>query len=37
MAESFVGMNLNNCVRSVVYKGRIILHIHLSKMELHKG
>jgi hypothetical protein len=37
MAESSAGMNLNNSIRSVVYKGRIIIHIHLSIMELQKG
>jgi hypothetical protein len=37
MAEIFAGMNLNNYVRSVVYQGRRLLHIHLSRMELHKG
>jgi hypothetical protein len=34
MAENFVGMNLNNYVRSVVYQGRRLLHIHFSRMEL---
>jgi hypothetical protein len=37
MVESSVGMNLNNFVRSVVYQGRILLHIQLSRMELQKG
>jgi hypothetical protein len=37
MAESFEGMNLNNSVRSAVYQGRRILHIHLNRMELYKG
>jgi hypothetical protein len=30
-------MNLNNFVRRVVYQGRILLHIHIDIMELHKG
>jgi hypothetical protein len=37
MVESFVVMNLKNSVRSTVYKGRRLLHIHLSRMELQKG
>jgi hypothetical protein len=37
MAESYEGMNLNNFVRSAVYQGRRLLHIHLSRMELQKG
>jgi hypothetical protein len=36
MVESSAGMNLNNSVRSVVWKGIILLHIHLSRMELQK-
>lgn len=36
MAESFVVKNLKNSARSVVYHGRRLLHIHLSKMELQK-
>jgi hypothetical protein len=34
MVDSFVEMNLNNSVRSVVYKGRMLLHIHLNGMGL---
>jgi hypothetical protein len=34
MVQSYVGMNLNNTIRSVVYQGRIILHMHLNRMEL---
>jgi hypothetical protein len=37
MEESFVGMNLKNYVRSVVYQGRRLLHIDLNRMELQKG
>jgi hypothetical protein len=37
MVENFVEMNSNNSIRSVVYKGRILLHTHLNKMELQKG
>jgi hypothetical protein len=37
MAESSAGMNLKNSVRSAVYQGRRLLHIHLSRMELQKG
>jgi hypothetical protein len=37
MVESYAGMNLKNYVRSVVYKGRRLLHIHLNRMELQKG
>jgi hypothetical protein len=37
MEESYAEMNLNNYVRSVVYQGRRILHIHLIRMELQKG
>jgi hypothetical protein len=37
MAESSAEMNLNNYVRNVVYKGKILVHIHLSRMELRKG
>jgi hypothetical protein len=33
MAKRSVGMNLNNCVISVVYKDIIILYIHLNRME----
>jgi hypothetical protein len=36
MAESSAGMNLKNYVRSVVYQGRRLLHIHLRRMELLK-
>jgi hypothetical protein len=36
MMESYVGMNLKNYVRSVVYQVRILLHIHLNIMELQK-
>jgi hypothetical protein len=36
MVESYAEMNLNNFVRSVVYKGRRLLHIHLNRMELQK-
>jgi hypothetical protein len=36
MAEN-VRMNLNNYVRSVVYQGIRLIHIHLSRMELQKG
>eukprot|EP00253_Pinus_taeda_P030226 PITA_30226 len=32
----FAVRNLKNDVRSVVYHGKILLHIHLSKMELQK-
>jgi hypothetical protein len=32
-----VGMNLKNYVRSVVYKGIIILHINLKIVDIHKG
>jgi hypothetical protein len=34
MADNSAGMNLKNSVRSVVYQGIRILHIHLSRMEL---
>jgi hypothetical protein len=34
MAESSVGMNLKNSVRSELYQGIILLHIHLNRMEL---
>jgi hypothetical protein len=34
MAESSMGINLNNSVRSVVYKGRRLLDIHLGRMDL---
>jgi hypothetical protein len=37
MAERFVGMNLKNFVRSVVYKGRRLLHIHLGRIDFQKG
>jgi hypothetical protein len=37
MAERFAGMDLNNSVRSAVYKRKIILNIHLSIMNYHKG
>jgi hypothetical protein len=37
MADISVEMNLNNSVRIVVYQGRILLHTHLSGMELYKG
>jgi hypothetical protein len=37
MAESSVGMNLNNYVRISVYQGGRLLHIHLNRMELQKG
>jgi hypothetical protein len=36
MAESYTGMNLNNYIRSEVYQGIILLHIHLNRMELQK-
>jgi hypothetical protein len=29
-----VGTNLKNSVRSAVWQGRRLLHIHLNKMEL---
>jgi hypothetical protein len=34
MMESSVGINFKNSVRSVVYQGRRILHIHLNRMYL---
>jgi hypothetical protein len=37
MAESYVGMNLNNFVRSVVLQGKRLLHTHLNILELQKG
>jgi hypothetical protein len=37
MVESYAGMNLKNYVRSEVYQGRILLHIHLKRMEFKKG
>jgi hypothetical protein len=37
MVENYAGMNLNIYVRSVVYKGIIIIHIHLRRMEFQKG
>jgi hypothetical protein len=37
MVESSTGINLNNSIRSVVYQGIRILHIHLTRMELSKG
>jgi hypothetical protein len=37
MVENSVEINLRNYVRSVVYKGRRLLHTHLNKMELQKG
>jgi hypothetical protein len=37
MAESSARMNLKNSIRSVVYKARRLLHIHLIIMELQKG
>jgi hypothetical protein len=32
--ESSTEMNLKNFVRSAVYKGTRLLHIHLNRMEL---
>jgi hypothetical protein len=37
MVESYAEMNLKNYVRSAVQQGKILLHIHLSRMELQKG
>jgi hypothetical protein len=37
MVESSAEMNLKNSIRSVLYKGIRLLHIHLSIMELQKG
>jgi hypothetical protein len=37
MVESYAGINLKNYVRSLVYQGKRLLHIHLNKMEFHKG
>jgi hypothetical protein len=37
MVESSVGMNLKIYVISLVYKGKILLHIHLNRVELQKG
>jgi hypothetical protein len=37
MAESSTGMNFNNYVKSVVYQGRRLLHIHIIIIELLKG
>jgi hypothetical protein len=37
MVESSAGVNLNNFVISVVYKGIILLHMHLGGMEFQKG
>jgi hypothetical protein len=37
MAESSARMNSNNSVRSVVYQGIRLLHIHLRKMDFQKG
>jgi hypothetical protein len=31
------GNEFKEFVRSVVYQGKILLHIHLSRMELEKG
>jgi hypothetical protein len=36
MVDSSARMNLKNFVRNVIYKGRIILLINLSRMELQK-
>jgi hypothetical protein len=37
MVENYGKMNSNNYVRSLVRKEKIILHIHLNRMELQKG
>jgi hypothetical protein len=37
MVNNYVEMNSKNSVRSAIYQGRILLHIHLNRMELYKG